>query len=184
MQATTNAAMQNLPKWRKFVLLFSAVFGLTAGLCTVFALVVTSAQAWQEHVQAQWPEATAQVQHCALEIHTYQPKKNYWINCNVSYEVHGDEVLSRVHSLSTPAPELVVVEYPAGQFSRMQEWVDAHPPGTLIRVHYNPANHADAVLIETDMPRGGPQTANNLKLLGFLAAACSVLMIVARIARP
>jgi hypothetical protein len=29
------------------------------GLCTTFALVVTAAQAWQEHAQARWPEVTA-----------------------------------------------------------------------------------------------------------------------------
>jgi hypothetical protein len=37
-----------------------------SGLCTVFASVVTAAQAWQEHAQAQWPEVTAQVDSCGL----------------------------------------------------------------------------------------------------------------------
>jgi hypothetical protein len=34
------------------------------------------------------------------------------------------------------------------------------------------------------MPLGGPQTPNNLKLLGFFAALCVVLLAIARIAWP
>jgi hypothetical protein len=40
--------------------------GLFAGLCSTFALVVTMAEAWQEHAQAQWPVATARVERCGL----------------------------------------------------------------------------------------------------------------------
>jgi hypothetical protein len=32
-----------------------------SGLCTIFASVVTAAQARQEHAQARWPEVTARV---------------------------------------------------------------------------------------------------------------------------
>jgi hypothetical protein len=33
----------------------------------MFALVVTAAQAWQEHAQARWPEVTAHVDRCGLD---------------------------------------------------------------------------------------------------------------------
>jgi hypothetical protein len=61
---TTVGELQNVPKWRGLVLLLASFLGLFAGLCTVFALAVTAAQAWQEHAHTQWPEATAQVQRC------------------------------------------------------------------------------------------------------------------------
>jgi hypothetical protein len=37
-----------------------------SGLCTIFVLVATAAQAWQEHAQARWPEVTARVEKCGL----------------------------------------------------------------------------------------------------------------------
>ena len=73
--------LQNLPKWRGLVLMLASFLVLFAGLCTVFALVVTAAQAWQEHAHAHWPEATAQVQRCGLDIYTRKPE-SYRIDCS------------------------------------------------------------------------------------------------------
>jgi Protein of unknown function (DUF3592) len=174
---------QNLPKGRGFVFLLASFFGLTAGLCTVFALVVTTAQAWQDHVHAQWPEATAQVQRCGLDIYTHKPE-SYRIDCTVSYTVSGDEVVSHVYSHSTPAPRRVIWQYPPQQFEMLQAWVDAHPKGTAIAVHYDPASHTKAVLVVTDMPLGGSPTPSNLRLLGVAAASCVVLLAIARAMRP
>ena len=183
LKVTTADEPQNLPRWRGLVVLLLVFFGLTAGLCTVFALVVTAANAWVEHAQAQWPEVTARVQRCGVDIYTHKPEA-YWIDCSISYVVRGEEIVSHVHSHSTPAPRRVIWQYPAGQFDKMQEWADAHPERTPIVVHYDPANHKKAVLVNTDMPRGGPDTPNNLRLLGFFALFSALLMMGARIARP
>jgi hypothetical protein len=178
---TAVSELQNLPKWRGLVLLLASFLGLFAGLCTVFMLVVTAAQAWQDHAHAQWPEATAQVQRCDLDNYTHEPEW-YRIDCSVSYTVRGEEIVSHVYSLSTPAPRRW--QYPQQQLERLQEWVDAHPEGTPIAVHYDPASHRKAVLVVTDMPRGGPPTPGNLRLLGIAAASCVVLLAIARITRP
>jgi hypothetical protein len=180
---TTVSELQNLPKWRGLVLLLASFLGLFAGLCTVFALVVTAAQAWQEHAHAQWPEATAQVQRCGLDIYTHKPE-SYRIDCSVSYKVRGEEIVSYVYSRSTPAPRRVISQYPPQQFERLQEWVDAHPEGTPIAVHYDSANHSKAVLVATDMPLGEPRMPDNLRLLGVAAASCLVLLAIARITWP
>jgi hypothetical protein len=180
---TTGAGLQNLPKWRRFVVLAAGVLGLFSGLCTIFALVVTSALAWEEHAQARWPEATAHVERCGVDLYLHRPEA-YWIDCSVRYVVAGEEIVSHVHSRTTPAPRRLLYQYPAGQFERMQDWVDQHPQGTSVKVHYDPTNHQKAVLVQTDMPLGGPQTPNNLKLLGFFAVSCVVLVTIARIARP
>jgi hypothetical protein len=37
------------------------VLAAFSGLCTIFASVVTAAQAWQDHAQKRWPEVTARV---------------------------------------------------------------------------------------------------------------------------
>jgi hypothetical protein len=180
---TKAGGLQNLPKWRGLVLLLASFLGLFTGLCTVFVLVVTAAQAWQNHAHQQWPEATAQVQRCGLDIYTYK-SQSYRIDCGVSYTVDGEEIVSHVYSRSTPAPSRVIWQYPPQQFAMMQDWVDAHPKGTPIAVHYNPTNPRKAVLVVTDMPLGGPPTPSNLKLLGVTATSCVVLLAIARITRP
>lgn len=171
--------LQKLPKWRGLVLLLA----LFLGLCTVFALVVTIAQAWQEHLQAQWPEATALVQRCGLNIYTHK-HLSYRIDCSVGYKVRGELIVSHVYSRSTPAPSRVIWQYPPQQFKKLQEWVDAHPEGTQLSVHYDPASHGKAVLVETDMPLGGPKTPNNLRLLGIAFASCLALLAILRITKP
>jgi hypothetical protein len=183
MQVTTIDGPRSQPKWRGLVMLLAGFFGLFAGLCTVFALVVTAALAWTEHAQEQWPAATARVQRCGVDIYTHKPEA-YWIDCSVSYTVRGEDVVSRVHSRSTPAPRRVISQYPARQIEIMQAWVDQHPEGTPIAVHYDPAHPGTAVLVATDMPLGGLQTPDNLKLLGFFAASSVVLLAIARMVRP
>jgi len=172
---------QGLSRWRGWLLLLTGSFGLFAGLCTVFMLIVTVAVAWVEHPQAQWPEATARVQRCGLDVYTHNPE-TYWIDCSLIYTVHGEDVVSHIHSRTISAPSRW--EYPKGQLEQLQGWVDEHPEGTPITVHYDPANHKKAVLVTTDMPLGGPQTPGNLKLLEFSAVSCLVLLTLARVIRP
>ena len=179
----TVGELQNLPKWRGLVLILASFLGLFTGLCTVFALVVTAAQAWQDHAHAQWPEARAQVQRCGLDIYMHKPE-SYRIDCSVSYTVGGEEIVSHVYSRSTPAPRRVIWQSPRQQFEMLQEWVDAHPKGTAIAVHYDPASHAKAVLVVTDMLLGGSPTPSNLRLLGVAAVSCVVLLAIARAMRP
>src|SRR5580704_9115398 len=158
-------------RWRGFALLL----GVFASLCAAFALVVTVAEAWQEQGETKWPEATARIQRCGLDIYTHRPE-TYWINCRISYPVGAEEVVTSVHSRSVPAPSRVIWQDPNGQTGLMQEWVDRHPEGTPIAVHYHPTKHKQAVLVMTDMPLGGPRTPANLKLLGMFAAGGALLL--------
>jgi hypothetical protein len=169
---------------RKIQLIWLAVagLGLFAGLCTIFVLVMTLIQGWQEHAQAQWPQATALVQRCGMDIYTHKPEA-YWINCRIRYLVGTEEIVTKVHSRSTPAPRRVISQNPSLQFDLMQAWVDQHPPGTLITVHYDPANRSKAVLVATDIPLAGPSTPNNLKLLKVTAGICALLLAIAGITR-
>jgi hypothetical protein len=170
-------------RMRPLLWLGVVVLALFTGLCSIFALVVTAAEGWQEHAQVQWPEATARVQRCGVDIYTHKPEA-YWIDCLISYSAGAEEVVAKVHSRSTPAPRRVISQHPAQQIEIMQAWVDAHPPGTAIAVHYDPANHKEAVLVATDMPLGGLKTPDNLRLLGVAAGSCALLLAIARITRP
>ena len=158
----------------------AAFLGFFAGLCTLFVLVVTAVEAWQEHTQAQWPETTARVEGCTLDQTSTGRRNRYYIDCRLSYALGTEEIAAHVYS--APAPSREVWQYPPNQIGPLEDWVDRHPPGTPMAVRYDPAKHNKIVLVATDMPRaGGPHTANDLKLLGFFTASSVLLLTIARV---
>jgi hypothetical protein len=180
MPSTTKDDRPLRERWRGFVLL-AACF---AGLCTVFLLVATVAEAWREHVQAQWPEAMARVQRCAVEHYRESAgggSEGYFISCRVTYPADAEAITATIRSgrvLSPAWPD------PSAKIERLNDWVDAHPSGAPIAVHYNPAHHDNAVLVTTDMPLGGSRTPGNVKLMGGVAAICVALLAIVAITRP
>lgn len=167
---------------RRLIWGLAGFMGLFAGLCTIFVLVVTVAEAWQEHAEARWPEAMARVEQCGLDQTSYDQRNRYYIDCRLSYRVDTEDIVAKIYSGNAPSPD--VWQYPPNQLAPLEEWVEKHPAGTPIAVQYNPRNHKKAVLVVKDMPRGGPHTAGNLKLLCLTATVCIVLVSIARIARP
>src|SRR5262245_39166160 len=137
---TTGVAPKTQLKWQGLV----ALLGLFAGLCAVFALIVTVAEAWQEHSQAQWPETTARVEKCSLHQTSTGRRNRYYIDCRLSYVVGDHEFVAKVYSRS--APSRAIWQYPPNQIGPLEDWVDAHPPRTSIAVHYDPGNPKKAVL--------------------------------------
>lgn len=135
------------------------LLGIFAGLCTVFALIVSVADKWQEHAQERWPEVTAIVERCSVD--PYVPLEStsrdpvWHIGCRIGYPADSTQIETRIRSHSTASGW-------GGHMGRMQQWVALHRPGSPIVVHYNPTNPKTAVLTATDMPDGGPRTPNNL----------------------
>jgi hypothetical protein len=152
-----------------------------SGLCTIFLSVVTAAQAWQEHARGRWPEATARVDRCGLDQTSSGRREKYYIHCRLSYEVGREQEVTSIYSSNVPSPE--IWQYPPNQIGPLEEWVDEHPPGTPIAVHYDPADHKKAVLV-TAMPLGGPRTPSNMKQLEVWAGGFLILLMIARITRP
>jgi hypothetical protein len=158
------------------------VMVLFSGLCTVFTVVITAAQAWQEHAESQWSEATAHLNDCDLKRTSSDGSRMLYIQCRLTYSVGTEQNAENVHSMNFAAPE--VWQYPPNQAAPFEEWVQNHPDGTPIVVRYDPANHANAVLAGDYMPHGGPHTPSNLKLMEFCAGSFLVLLTIWRIARP
>lgn len=175
---TNGVAAKKQLKWQGF----AGLLGLFAGLCAIFALVVTVVEGWQEHAQARWPEAMARVERCSLHQTSTGRRNRYYIDCRLSYVVGADEFVTKVYSRNVPGRE--VWQYPPNQIGPLEEWVEAHPQWTSIAVRYDPSNPNKAVLGATDMPLGGPHTPSNVKLLGLAATSCVVMLAIARIARP
>jgi len=151
------------------------------GLCTVFVAVVTAAQAWQERAEARWPEVTARVDSCGLNRTSSNGRHRFYIQCRLSYAVGTEQNATNIYSGHVPAPE--IPQYPPNQIAPFEQWVDEHPQGTPIVVRYDPANHGKAVLAANYMPRGGPHTPNNLKLLEVCAGSFLVLLTIALLTR-
>jgi Protein of unknown function (DUF3592) len=176
----TDGAKGNAPKLAWGIIV---VLGFFALLCTIFALVTTAAQAWQEHREAQWPETAAQVERCGLARKSTGRRLSFNVECQFSYTVGGEQILGELYSLYVPGPEMW--KYPDRHFyEKYEEWVGQHPRGTAIEVRYDPEKPRKMILVETDTPFGGPHTPNNLKLLGGFAAACAALLGIAGMTRP
>ena len=152
------------------------------GLCTIFASVVTVAEAWQEHLQAGWPEVTARVDECGLNRTSSGRREKFYIRCRLRYAVGAEQHATNIYSSNVPAPE--IWQYPPNQIAPFEEWVNEHPQGTPIVMRYDPADHTKVVLVAANMPRGGPRTPNNVKQLEFLAGSFLVLLTIARVTRP
>jgi hypothetical protein len=158
------------------------VLVLFLGLCTVFASVVTVAEAWQEHLQARWPEVTARVDECGLQQTSSGRREKFYIRCRLKYAVGAEQYATNIYSRNVPSPE--IWQYPPNQIAPFEEWVNNHPPGTSLVVRYDPAKHTKVALVATDMPGGRPRTPSNVKLLEVCAGSFLVLMTIARITRP
>ena len=169
-------------------LLFVALAYLFA-LFTAFAAVVSAAIAWLEYRQRQWPSASARIERC--EVKPYQrstgrrlPHSAYFVACEISYKTaHAQMVTATIHSRRIASPERTWPDT-GPRIAQMQSWVDQHPVGATIEVHYDPANPRHALLTSTDMPLGGPQTADNVKVLLFFAGVCGLLSLIGRVLRP
>lgn len=168
-----NQPPQGRPLTAQGVLRILAVF---AGLCAVFALVVSIADAWREHAQQTWPEVTATVQRCSVD--PYVPIRGnhapvWTVQCRIAYRAGGEEVEGRIHSRSTTSGW-------GGDVDSMRRWVTSHRSGSPIVVNYDPAEPKTVVLTRTDMPLGGPRTPTDLRLLLISSGASLLLFLAAR----
>ncbi len=152
------------------------------GLCTIFAAVVTVLEAWQEHAQKRWPQVTARVDECGLTRSSTGRRQTFYIRCRLSYVVGAERNMAQIYSGYVPSPD--VWQYPPNQIAPFQQWVDEHPPGTPIVVRYDPSHHTKVGLVGNYMPRGGPRTPNDVKLLGVFAGSFLVLLTIARAFKP
>ncbi|MGD0361951.1 MAG: DUF3592 domain-containing protein [Bryobacteraceae bacterium] len=157
-------------------------------LFTAFAAVVSAAEVWGEFRHGQWPAASARVERCDVKPYRSSTGRRlehsaYYIACAISYETaRAQLVTATLKSRRIQSPELTWPDT-GPKIREMQSWVDRHPAGAILKVHYDPANQRDAVLTSTDMPFAGPQTTNNLKLVLVCAGAWAVLSRIGKAVR-
>lgn len=152
------------------------------GVCTIFALVVTAAEGWTERAQAQWPQVTARVDKCDMRQSSSGRRDRYYIRCRLVYAAGAEQNAASVYSKRVPGRE--VQQYPPNQIEPLEEWLEQHPQGTPIDVHYDPDNHSKIAVVESGMLVGGPRTASNLKVVELFGGGFLVLVAIALIVRP
>jgi hypothetical protein len=180
LKMPANRTHTTQPTWRGFFLLAGMFFAA----CTAFAALTTSIEAWQEHVRARWPAATAQIESCSVDF-AYSEEKYVTIVCAIRFTVEKEIIKARVTSRKARVPNQVYFRWPQNPVGEieMQSWVDEHPKGKPIQVHYDPAKHAKVVLADSDMPLGNASTPGNLRVLGVFAAISVLFLAVGLIAR-
>ena len=136
------------------------LFGLFAGLCAIFALVVTLFEWRVEHAQAQWPLASARIEHAELTT-----------TGALRFRVSHDAGVATLSSHSTND---------ARELAAMRVWLEQHRRGGHIDVRYDPAQPKHAVFASPDVPNAGPRTPTNALFSAVAAIACIVLLALAR----
>ena len=172
-----------MPAARRWLLLGAAVLALFAGMCTVFAGVVTAMQAWQEHAQTKWPTAAGTVDACDITYSsTGTTHRRRYIRCHFSYNTDTGPATATLTSAYFYGPD--VPQFPANQWQPFVDWVNDHTPGTHVTLRYDPDDHRRMILAENPMPRSGSHTRNNLKLLAVFAGMFVVAMMMMRVLKP
>jgi hypothetical protein len=151
------------------------LLALFAGLSSLLALFVTSADAWREHAQASWPEATADIEGCSVDLRYFDGPTSsdptWWLECKIGFRAGADLIKTRIYSGHRSNPS-------QGYPEIMNQWVNDHPTGNAIVVRYNPTNLNAVIPARDYLPNGEPRTPGDLKLLSVLVVACAGLLTI------
>lgn len=148
------------------------LFGLFAGLCAIFAFVVTVFQWRADRAQAQWPVVSARIERAELEPHATGKGATTWsLRYRVRYDADWQERSASLSSRGTSNESELLA---------MRAWLAQHRRGGRIDVRYNPARPDHAIFGSPDVPNTGPRTPNNITFTAIATIACIVLIALAR----
>jgi hypothetical protein len=146
----------------------AGLIGLVAGLCTVFALVVTIMEWREEQARARWPIVHASIQNVAVDASRTSKRGTVWrLRCAIRYTVDGIEYSTTLHSRSASGD---------AEAQRMRDWAARHRRHDAIDARYDPQQPAQVVFADDDVPGAGPRSSSNIALT-LIAAAVSVLFL-------
>ena len=150
----------------------AGLFGLFAGLCAIFALVVTLFVWRAERAQAQWPLVSARIERAELVEHVESNGGTSWaLRYRVRYDADWQEHAASLSSRSTSN---------ASELAAMRAWLEQHRRGGRIDVRYDPAQPGHAVFASPNVPNSGSRMATNAAFIAGAAAACIILLTLAR----
>jgi len=153
-----------------------ALLGFFAGLCAVFALIITAGEAWWWVRVESWPDLPATIEKCSIDLKYYNGPDDddptWLLECQIRFGAGTNQIMTAIYS---GIPRRQAQGYPGS----MDQWANDHPSGSTIVVRYDPTNPKTAIPACDYMPNGGPRIrANLVLLLIFSAASVSLLTIV------
>jgi hypothetical protein len=152
-----------------------SLFGLCAGLATMFALVVTVMDWRDESAQARWPVVSASIDRGAVTSYRrFQSDGGgtvWQLRYRLRYEIDGEERTATLSSRSASSDDEV---------AKLRAWAAQHRRGGRIDVRYDPSAPNRIVFASADVPNAGPRTSSNLKLTGLAAIVCFALLVLAK----
>ena len=78
---------------------------LVTGLCTIFALVVTAAEAWQGMPRSNGRRLRRTLIDAALDQTSSGRREKFYIHCRLSYPVGAERDVANVSSSNVPSPK-------------------------------------------------------------------------------
>jgi hypothetical protein len=156
----------------------AALLGLFAGLCTIFAAIVTLVEWRDAHVQAGWPLVSAMVERAdlvAVPRNSGGGGATTWhLRYRVHYELNGTRRAATVMSRTA---------FSEADAAVLQAWAGQHGKGQPVDVRYDPPRDSRAVFASTEVADAVNRLATDCKLLAMFAAAAAGLLALARYLR-
>lgn len=148
------------------------LFGLFAGLCTIFALVGTVVDWREEAAQARWPVVSASIEQGYVD--SRRPKPHSGILSELRYRVRYQAAGERVATVTSHP------ESSDGEVAKLHAWAAKHRRGGHIDIRYDPSQPGSAVFASADVPGTGPRSGTDLQLVMIFATACVGLLALAK----
>jgi hypothetical protein len=127
-------------------------------------LLLWAAQGWRGRVKdtLRWPAVPGRITNAELCADTSGDGVSYFPHVTYSYEVDG-KIFEN---------DAIAIGGSTGTFrGRAQRWLDRHPKGSLVTVHYDPSDPTSAVLQRRST------NARLATLIGLVALVAGVAMI-------
>ena len=151
----------------------AGLFGLFAGLCSVFAICVTLVDWYNEATEARWPLVSAVVERAdVIASERSDGSGPLWnLRAHVRYEVNG------VARAATLTSRTAFSDINAEQ---LQTWAEEYRAGRRVDIRYDPSRETRAVFAAADLSSVAGRVRTDLIFVAVGAVACVILLVLAR----
>jgi hypothetical protein len=153
----------------------AGLFGLLAGLCTIFAALATLSDWRSDTVQARWPVVSAMVERVDVVTSARAPKDGggtVWkLRTRVHYDLGGETLTTTLTSRTV---------FSEAEAARLQSWAAQHRKGSQIEIRYDPDRKNQAAFASAEISDATSRIRSDLVLLMIAALASVGLLALAR----
>lgn len=152
----------------------AAILSFFCALCALFGLVIAALDFRADRIHDRWPVTTSIIKSAQIEL--YHPfardggGTTYSVKTTVEFQTEGRTVDARFSS------ESVRKGYGTDE---MNDWVHAHPPGSPLRIRFDPADPRNAEEVAPSLPQMR-HTKQDLIIAGGFGAGCIAMWLLKR----